>query len=261
MVRVEDYYDDWFLYWIDQGEGNTYGLIKMREAEDPDGFDGDDPGCTVSFVEFDINVLNETIKGKTTMHEFDAHCNNVVYEDGAKYSPILQGYFSNEYSKGGYIIADSFVEKITPEMWNNGIVPFPKGFNEMMPNERNRVINNLKEINELSDKKVYDEENKCLIINNPKSLTEFEKYAVLTLFSSDKNMNQFVTEVKFHSDALVNLGIVPTVYESAIRADMAIGEYRPEGIRDWLKNIVEPKPYYNDHSRSVLEMQDIHGKW
>lgn len=59
---VQSYYDDWYLYGVlDDSQKTTYSFIKMREQENDykkDFADLDDPGVTISFIEFDINLLN-----------------------------------------------------------------------------------------------------------------------------------------------------------------------------------------------------------
>lgn len=76
-------------------------IYKMREQENDDG-DNDDPGVTVSFVSFDIAKLNSVL-----YNEIDK-----AVRTGLSHNEELQKYFSNISSKGSYIIAEAYIQKI-----------------------------------------------------------------------------------------------------------------------------------------------------
>ena len=86
-------------------------IYKMREQENDDG-DNDDPGVTVSFVSFDIAKLNSILyEGKSNNSELYNEIDRVV-RTGLSHNEELQKYFSNISSKGSYIIAEAYIQKI-----------------------------------------------------------------------------------------------------------------------------------------------------
>lgn len=81
-----------------------------------------------------------------------------------------------------------------------------------------------------------------------------EKYAILATYTGNVSLNSFAAEVKYHADALEtwygDLNLLGA-YESAIRADMAIGEEYQSGFTD---------TYYDLNSDIVQEQIRYHGE-
>lgn len=254
---VEDdvnlYYDDWHLYAVQGSDGNfTYSLLKMREQEN-DGGDNDDPGVTISFIEFNIDKLTEVLPNNTDA--FVEEINKVVSNTGQKHNENLQIYFSDINSKASYLIADKYIDKIASTCEDNKIV---------LPNKLadapDRVIDQLNDINEKAGITIYDSQNKCINIQDPNNLTEEEKYVILAAYTSNLTYNSFAAEVKFHSDALIDWKKnIPFVgkkkwYEAAIRADMAIGEEKESNKKGGFDD------YYDLESDMVNDQKEVHGE-
>lgn len=256
---VKKYYDDWQLYAVKENDGKyTYSLLKMREQEEDKG-DNDDPGITISFIKFDINALSDLGKKngqtKANIDAFDAAVDKVVSDtDGAKHDDILQKYFAETKSDAPYLIVDKYIEKIANTSKDNKIV-LPNLLNE----DQQRVIEALNELNERAGQKIYDPDNNCLNIQDSSSLTAEEKYAILAAYTSNVTYNSFAAEVEFHSNALVdwrrNIPIIGKSYwyNSAIRADMAIGEEKESNV------VAGFDDYYDLDSDMVQSQRDAHG--
>ena len=60
ILCCSGYYDDWYIFAVPSNSGYTYGLYKMREQES-DSYDNNDPGVTISFIEFNTTLLMECI--------------------------------------------------------------------------------------------------------------------------------------------------------------------------------------------------------
>ena len=121
------------------------------------------------------------------------------------------------------------------------------------------------ENNEKAGYNIFNTTTYQLTINNPRSLTMYEKYAILAMFAANVNFNSFAAEVEFHADALydwksgikdwVLIGIFPSAdkwYNAAIRADMAIGEDSESGFYD---------QYYDLESDLVKNQAEVHGEF
>lgn len=250
---VENYYDDWYIYAIKGDDGQyTYSLLKMREQES-DGFDGDDPSVSISFVEFDINVLANMVgeNGQTeeNINALDAEIEKVTSSSDSSYDEVLQEYFADSTSDAPYLVANQYIEKIASTNVDNKIV-----LPNLLTENENRVIDALNALNEKAGRPIYDPENNCINIQDPSSLTEEERYAILAAYTGDVTYNSFAAEVEFHSDALLDWkSIVPGWYNSALRADMGIGETNKYG---WAGNFDE---YYDLDSDMVQSQRDAHG--
>lgn len=281
--KVEDYYDDWYIYTTKNEEGEyIYSLYKMREQE-YDEFDNNDPGVTISFSAFDINKLKEVESTDTTAlyQEID----KVVVIKGEGYDKTLQEYFSDVASEGPYLIAKEYVKK-TAQQSNNNVIVLPNQLKNMLTEideidevldscgmymdassymtlykekeDLIRVPNALEAINEQAGYTIYDVEKGIINIQNPNDLSYHEEMAILAAYTADVTYNSFSAEVKFHSDALVDwkswFSGIPGLnkwYNSAIRADMAIGEEYESGYYD---------KYYNLESDEVREQAQYHGE-
>ena len=57
-LTCDNFFDDWFMYAVPEGNDYVYSLLKLREqehdAEDGAPADGDTPGVTISFISFII---------------------------------------------------------------------------------------------------------------------------------------------------------------------------------------------------------------
>lgn len=257
---VQSYYDDWYLYGVlDESQKTTYSFIKMREQENDykqDFADLDDPGVTISFVEFDINLLNDLSSMEINANKINSLTDEITRVISSKkqgYSSVLQTYFSATKSDAPYLVANLYIDKIVSTSQDNKII-----LPTQMKNANNRVISALEDLNQKSGKTIYDPENNCLHVNDTTNLTTEERLSILTAYTSNVSLNSFAAEVEFHSDALVDLKkYIPIIgrewYERAIRADMAIGEEKESNTVGGFDE------YYNLESDLVKSQKNEHG--
>ncbi|MCR5835634.1 MAG: cellulose binding domain-containing protein [Lachnospiraceae bacterium] len=282
-LSVEQYYDDWYIMALDP-EVTTYGLYKMREQEN-DGGDNDDPGVTISFVGLDIYLLNQFLEGEESdtskLYEKLAEVTN---SKNPPYSDVLQGYFSNVESDGSYLIADAYVNKIARTSLNNSYISFPnilcsiydkvEKIDEAIDvvldapfgpdsdallalyrerEDAGRVPDALSKINTDSGKKIVDENNRRINVVNKSNLSYYEKKAILSAYTADTSFNMFAAEVQAHAVFVTNWkSFFDKWYNSAVRADMAIGEEYESGMYD---------SYYSYDSDWVKDQVKAHGEY
>lgn len=265
---VDLFYDDWYIYGVEDENGNyTYGLTKMREPED-DGGDSDKPGVTISFVEFDINKLNEVLpfgdkwsdsdNGKNCMDEFVKKLKVCVENDDAIHSDNLKNYFSRTESKAPYIVADLFIEKLVSMASDEGTIPLPQEFDTATE----RVKNELNRINDETGKKIYDPENNCIRIEDTNNLNENERHAILAAYTGDLSKNSFAAEVEFHADAIDDPLLKQFAYENSIRADMNCYANLKGNWKVNIKNTIREwffEDYFDLDDKSVNEQRLMHG--
>ena len=291
--EVNLYYDDWHLYAVRSNSQYTYSLYKLREQE-YNGEDGDDPGVTIPFIDLDISYLLNCLNSPTTENSFALYnkIGRVVGPEIVEGSEnvVLACYFGDVNSTGAYMIAEQFIRKIANTNQNGNINPPAKyvelcnsidSLNEDINNplidqitrlslidyrtKLRRIPDFLVENNEKAGYNIFNTTTYQLTINNPRSLTMYEKYAILAMFAANVNFNSFAAEVEFHADALydwksgikdwVLIGIFPSAdkwYNAAIRADMAIGEDSESGFYD---------QYYDLESDLVKNQAEVHGEF
>ena len=109
-------------------------------------------------------------------------------------------------------------------------------------------------------RKTVCSQNKCINIEDTDNLSEGEKYAILTVYTSNVTYNSFAAEVEFHSDALVAWKAkIPYLgkkkwYESAIRAKMGFNEEQESNSGGGFDE------YYDLDSKIVRMQAEIHGE-
>lgn len=271
---VENYYDDQYLFGVKDEDGKyTYGVMCMREYEDDatsGAADSDYSGVAISFVELDIDKFdaalaagpdwNSTEEGKQAMKEFTDNFGDVTSPNhDSRHSEILQKYFSRLESKGSYLVADIFIDKIAHTADENREIKLPRNFSTT----DTRVINRLKLINEESGCTIYDEKEGCLVISDPDNLTEYEKLAILTAYTGDENRNMFSAEVKYHADEVakwyakilyINIDFLGKdiyefdYYNKAIKADMQVGTGREYDV------------FYDSDDKTNTDQEIVHGE-
>ena len=280
----DKYYDDWYLYAIDSAGVYTYSFIKLREQENDYELtkEGDDPCVTISFVEFNISTLIETINNPTSSNKRALYTdiNIAVANLDVEHNQRLEEYFVNPASKASYLVADLYIKHLAKcvkngyieapenyiniinegeeldELLNSNDITDPQSYIIIYNNwvRTQRVPNALKALN-TSSHTIYNTNTHRLYIEDPNNLTANEEYALLMMFTGNVNRNSFAAEVKFHAEALswapdVTVeGINP--YHSAIRADMGIGEG---------SDVDGTTPYYDLNSDIVKEQGEFHGE-
>jgi len=287
---VDRYYDDWYLFAVN-GSVPTYGLYKMREQEydhydfDGDGeidADGDNPGVTISFIEFDLSKLNDVIDGKeTSIKILDKEINRIVLKTEVEISEDLRKYFENVETEGAYLIAEAYVKKIAG-LSDSDKMDFPEILKDIydeideinyaielesrletdstimedLINRResiSRIPNALKDINKKSGETIVDKSERQIIVSNKNSLSLYEKQAILSSFTGDISFNMFAAEVQAHAVFASDWKMfIDKWHDAAIRADMGVGEEYESGLYD---------AYYNVESDWVQNQIKSHGEY
>ena len=284
-LSVDGYYDDWYLMVLNKSDA-VYGLFKMREQEN-DSDDNNDPGVTISFVRFHISKLNDVLYNSgTSTNDLFNEIQNTVATSGQAYSDDLQNYFVNVNSDGAYFIADAYIEKIASTA-SMGKIAFPDKLNEIysqlaeIDNTINMVSNSLfpdyntlavlyrqrgkvarvpdalEDINNKAGKTIVDVNNKTIYISNPSNLDYYEKIAILAAFTADISYNMFAAEAQAHADWVDDFTgkISSSWYNSALRADMAIGEDE-EYFVSWVTS-----EFYDPNGHWVKDQANAHGEY
>ena len=268
---VSIYYDDWYMYAIEENSEFTYGLLKMREQENDEG-DGDDPGVTISFIEFDTSILYTCLDNNTlqNINNLIDEIDRVVRLNGQTHNDIIRNYFIKPESKASYLVAQQYINHIASFV-ENGYIDAPNSYIDLLEYiddlyrkpvssgsalskyqyiaKLKRVPNALLENNQKAGYNIYNPDNHRIYINDPQNLTPYEKYAILMMHTSNVTFNSFAAEVLYHAEMLkyeIDLN-----YERAIRADMAMGEEVESGITD---------KYYDLSSDIVQDQIQYHGE-
>ncbi|SEK89535.1 hypothetical protein [Ruminococcus albus] len=279
---VNGYYDDWYIMALNRNGKATYGLYKMREQE-YDSDDNNDPGVTISFVEFDISKLNDVIYHNTSdTSDLYNEIDNVVRVSDASYSSQLQSYFLDVDSDAPYLIAEAYVDKIA-NTYSISSIPFPTHLNDiydeidnidglinsmmnsLIPDAQtiatlyaqradlSRVPDALTDCNNNFGSTIADENNRVISITSSNNLDYNEKRAILSAYTADTSFNMFAAEVQAHADYLDSgLSVFDRWYSSALRADMAIGEEYESGMFD---------SYYDPNDSRVVAQANAHGAY
>lgn len=170
----------------------------MREQEF-DSDDGNDPGVTISFIEFQVSTLQSCL-----LTPFDV--NRSVLRDEIRrvveskdrsetqYHEALKNYFKNAASSGAYLVAEMYCEFIAslPD-FSDGMIDTPNKFNELEfgSDSYKRVRGALSDINDKAGKKVFDFlHDRVMISNEPSNLSLYEKQAILATHTGNQNFNR-----------------------------------------------------------------------
>lgn len=284
VLSVSNYYDDWYLLGVVDGTQVSYGLYKMREQE-TDGYDGDDPGVTISFVGLDSTALTICFDNPSVTNRYLLlQALDIVTGPGvSQHDSIITSYFANTASDGPYLIAEKYISFLMSTTSTNTLNA-PDNMREILNSidSLDNLINNniwfdqsalaallerkadlervphaLVSINEAAGRTIYNSNNNTINIQNRNALTLYEKQAILACFTADISFNMFAAEVEFHADAVYSWqSDVPIIgnewYEAAIRADMAIGEEYESGFYD---------DYYDPSSALVQAQINVHGEY
>lgn len=278
-TKVNNYYDDWYIYGIETDYGCEYGLLKMREQEN-DGLDGDNPGVTISFVDFDYGILVDLLAFNSAYNSYNLYLNidYITYSEDATHHSVITDYFSQTKSEAPYLIAEEYINFIVENSCVDGVIQAPNSYltvlnniefydsvimnpfssNDeifsaaMMKNDALRVPTAISQYNINAGYTIYDTSTNTIHIADVNNLTEYEKYIILATHTNNVTFNSFAAEVEFHADA-VNYpeAIIPSYYLRALRADMAVGEEYESGFYD---------DYYDLDSDIVRAQAEAHGE-
>lgn len=259
------FYDDWYLYAVLGKNGYTYSLFKMREQE-YDGSngafaDGDTPGVTVSFIAFDFEILFDCLFDPTdgNRSKLNREINRVVARKGQNHNKVLKAYFADPRSEGAYLIASLYTGYIA-SCAENGYIDVPLRYREILQKYRSgkktpryaRLPEFVDRINEKAGYTLCD--GVRIRINNSKAPTELERAVILATHTGNTSVYSFAAEIECHARFLLPIAklkfpfIGRSAYDSAIRADMTVGD----------GDIAASVPFYRSGSRIVRRQFDLH---
>ena len=264
-LLCDKFFDDWFLYAVQNEANDTYSLLKFREQEH-DGesdspADGDTPGVTISFISFACELLLECLANPTDENrmKLDGEINRVVARRGQWHHKALKGYFVNPHSEGPYLVAGAYTKHIAG-FAKNGYLEVPEHYQKIVKQRAQgkhsakleRVPLFIEALNQEAGRVVCDHEK--IYIGNPNNPDSYESAAILATHTGNTSLHSFAAEVVFHARFLVAPAKIripfvgSSIYDSAIRADMSIGDTELQGFT----------PYYRENSRIVRKQYECH---
>ena len=266
-LSCSKFFDDWFLYAVPNGDDYTYSLLKLREQEydSEDGVpaDGDAPGVTISFVSFNTERLLDCLADPTDENrkKLNTEINRVVAYGGQRHHEALKKYFKNPQSQGAYLVADMYIKTIASYA-EGGHLRVPNPYKEIV--QQNNLYKNsgklarlprfIEALNKAAGHIVCDNEN--IYLEKWEEPTEHEALAILATHTGNTSVYSFAAEVEYHARFLTPLARIKipifgrSIYDSAIRADMTVGDAEFEG----------PAPFYKEDSGIVKRQYELHHK-
>ena len=263
------FYDDWFLYAVPNEENYVYSLLKLREqehdAKDDSPADGDTPGVTISFVSFDCRFLMACLGDPTDENrkKLDAEIDRAVAYRGQHHHKALKRYFINPQSNGAYLVTEVYAKYIA-SLAKDGCLAVPEHYKEIvrqsLRDKRSKKLARLPrfvdELNQAAGRVVCD--NESIYFESREELTEYEIAAILATHTGNTSVFSFAAEVEYHARFLTPLArlkipfVGKSIYDSAIRADMTVGDTECQG----------PAPFYQSGSKIVKRQYELHsGKY
>ena len=256
-LACDKFYDDWFLYAAPSEGDHVYSLLKLREqehdAECGDAADGDTPGVTISFISFSCEVLLECLAQPTDENrlKLDAEIDRVVSRRGERHHKDLKRYFAKPQSEGAYIVADRYAEYIAC-FAEDRFLDVPERYVEISRSGYTRLRRFVESVNQAAGYVVCD--HKRIHFQNPEELTEHERSVILATHTGNTSCYSFAAEVEYHARFLTPLAKIKipllkkSAYESAVRADMTIGDAERRGSA----------PFYREGSVIVRRQYRLH---
>ena len=266
-LGCDRFFDDWFLYAVPNENDYTYSLLKLREqehdAENGSPADGDTPGVTISFIAFDTERLLNCLADPSDENrkKLNAEINRVVAYRGQRHHKALKRCFKNPESKGAYLVADRYVKTIASYA-NEGRLKVPEFYKEIVQQSISyknsskfaRLPRFIESLNKAAGYVICD--NEKIYIKNRESLTDHEQLAILAMHTGNTSVYSFAAEVEYHARFLTPLAKIKipffgrSIYDSAIRADMTVGDTEFEG----------PAPFHKETSKIVKRQYALHQK-
>lgn len=264
-LDCDKFFDDWFIYAVPNEDDYVYSLLKLREQEYDAKYgslaDGDTPGITISFISFDCELLLNCLADPTdeSVKKLNFEINRVVSYKGQRHNKALKKYFKNPKSLGAYLVANTYVNFIA-SCADNGKIAVPEFYKEIVQQSMSykniakfaRLPRFIENLNKAAGRIVCDNEN--IYFQNIEKLTEHEALAILATHTGNTSVYSFAAEVEYHARFLTTLAKIKipffgrSVYDSAIRADMTVGDTEFEG----------PAPFYKDASKIVKRQYELH---
>ena len=264
-LGCDHFFDDWFLYAVPNDNDYTYSLLKLREqeydAKDGSPADGDTPGVTISFISFDCEILINCLEDPTDENrkKLNIEINRVVAYRGQHHHNALKRYFKNPQSEGSYLVADTYIKTIASYA-EGGYLRVPEFYKEIAwqsisyknSSKFARLPHFIGSLNKAAGYVICD--NEKIYIKNRESLTDHEQLAILAMHTGNTSVYSFAAEVEYHARFLTPLAKIKipffgrSIYDSAIRADMMVGDTEFEG----------PAPFYRSDSKIVKRQRMLH---
>ena len=264
-LKCNKFFDDWFLYAVSGEDGHTCSLLKLREqehdAQDGEPADGDTPGVTISFIAFDDSVLLHCLANPTDENrkKLNAEINRVVAWRGQSHHQALKRYFMNPQSQGAYLVAETYTKHIA-SFAENGCLAVPDQYREIVEKyighnqspKFARLPRFIAQLNQQAGRVICD--NEKIHIRDAAAPDRFECAAILATHTGNTSVYSFAAEVEYHARFLIPVArmkiplIGKSIYESAIRADMSVGDAEFQG----------PAPFYRNDSKIVRRQHDLH---
>ena len=264
-LACSKFFDDWFLYAVPNDGDYTYSLLKLREqehdAEDGSPADGDTPGVTISFISFNSERLLDCLADPTDENrkKLNTEINRVVAYRGQRHHKALKKYFKNPRSQGAYLVADIYVKTIAAYA-SDGSLSVPEFYKEIVQQSISykdsrklaRLPRFVEALNQAAGQVVCD--NEKIYLKNREAPTEYESLAILATHTGNTSVYSFAAEVEYHARFLTPLAKMKipffgrSIYDSAIRADMTVGDTEFEG----------PAPFYKETSKIVKRQYALH---
>ena len=259
------FFDDWFLYAVPNDNDYAYSLLKLREqehdTEDGSPADGDTPGVTISFISFDSGRLLDCLSDPSDekRRKLNTEINRVVAYRGQRHHIALKRYFKNPESQGAYLVAERYVKTIASYA-SEGKLEVPDFYKEIVQQSISyktsaklaRLPRFIEALNKAAGRVVCDNEN--IYLENREELIEQEALAILATHTGNTSIYSFAAEVEYHARFLTALAKIKipffgrSIYDSAIRADMTVGDTEFEG----------PAPFYKETSKIVKRQYALH---
>jgi hypothetical protein len=259
------FFDDWFLYAVPEENSYTYSLLKLREQEHDMGkdtpADGDVPGVTICFISFACQILLDCLCDPTdeNRRKLNAEINRVVARRGQRHHDALKRYFVNPESDGAYLVASVYTKYIA-SFAENGHLAVPDHYNEITQQYARRKNSKkfgrlprfIELLNQEAGHVVCD--NRKIYIHDPANPDRYECAAILATHTGNTSVYSFAAEVEYHARFLIPIArfqiplIGKSLYASAIRADMSVGDAEFQGSA----------PFYRPDSRIVMKQYDYH---
>ena len=267
QLACDRFFDDWFLYAVPSEVDYTYSLLKFREqeydAEEGSPADGDTPGVTISFISFDCEVLLRCLDAPTyeNIKKLSVEINRIVASRGQQHHKSLKKYFINPKSEGAYLIANAYTKHIA-SFAKNGFLSVPEAYQAIVQQSISykhsakfaRLPSFIAKLNQQAGSVICD--SKKIYIQNQEALSAYESAAILATHTGNTSIYSFAAEVEYHAKFLTPLAKIripffgKSIYDSAIRADMTVGDTEFEG----------PAPFYQSNSKIVKRQSALHRK-
>lgn len=261
ICECRNFFDDWFLFALQDAPEPVCGLLKMREQEHDQELelraDGDTPGVTISFVSFRTDVMKACLENSASENRknLGIEINRAVAYPKQQHHPSLKAYFLRPQAEAPYLIAETYVNHIA-SFSCAGTLYVPNAYKTICLKRKTsgkyaRVPDFLEQNNRDSNRTVCDHEK--IYIQDPRHLSRYEKLAILATHTGNVSVHSFAAEIRYHAMFLtgltkIRLPFIGSPYASAVRADMSIGDKEFQG----------PAPYYNLSSPLVLAQKRHH---